>query len=128
MKKTKIVFAVIFTASVGLAIVAACLGNSILSLMISVLSVLYLVCFILSEIAIDLSRIVSLHEMEAMSKVYQVISKVAADQALADSISKSSKEALENLRERIERNEEAKDNCKSPASEEEQKEPTTEEK
>ena len=37
MKKHKIVFAVIFTVSVGLAIVAACLGNAIQSLMILVL-------------------------------------------------------------------------------------------
>ena len=76
MKKTKIVFAVIFTVSVGLAIGAACLGNSIQSLLISVLSVLYLVCFILSVIEDHLSKIVSLKEIETFGSTLDVLQKI----------------------------------------------------
>ena len=76
MKKTKIVFAVIFTLSVGLAIVAACLGNSIQSLLILVLSVLYLACFILSVIEGHLSKIVSLKEIETFGSTLDVLQKI----------------------------------------------------
>lgn len=111
MKKTKIVFAVIFTVSVGLAIVAACLGNSIQSLLISVLSVLYLVCFILSVIEDHLSKIVSLKEIESFGNTLNL---------------------LEAMKRNIEAQEMVKskdtNTCKAPASDEEQKEPTTEEK
>ena len=110
MKKTKIVFAVIFTASVGLAIVAACLGDTIQSLLISVLSVLYLVCFILSVIEDHLSKIVSLKEIETFGNTLNL---------------------LEAMKRNIEAQEMVKskdtNTCKAPASEEEQKEPTTEE-
>ena len=73
MKKHKIVFAVIFTVSVGLAIVAACLGNPIQSLLISVLSVLYLVCFILSVIEDHLSKIVSLLEIRTLGHTLDIL-------------------------------------------------------
>ena len=110
MKKTKIVFAVIFTASVGLAIVAACLGNSIQSLLISVLSVLYLVCFILSVIEDHLSKIVSLFEIRTLGHTLDILTQI-----------KRNIEAQEMVK--------SKDTntCKAPASEEEQKEPITEE-
>lgn len=72
MKKHKIVFAVIFTVSVGLAIVAACLGNPIQSLLISVLSVLYLVCFILSVIEDHLWKIVSLEEIGTFHLLHKI--------------------------------------------------------
>ncbi len=110
MKKTKIVFAVIFTASIGLAIVAACLGDTIQSLLISVLSVLYLVCFILSVIEDHLSKIVSLKEIETFGNILDMSQKI-----------KRNIEAQEMAK--------SKDTntCKAPASEEEQKEPTTEE-
>lgn len=110
MKKTKIVFAVIFTASVGLAIVAACLGDTIQSLLISVLSVLYLVCFILSVIEDHLSKIVSLKEIETFGNTLDILQKI-----------KRNIEAQEMVK--------SKDTntCKAPTSEEEQKEPTTEE-
>lgn len=110
MKKTKIVFAVIFTVSVGLAIVSACLGSPIQSLLISVLSVLYLVCFILSVIEDHLSKIVSLKEIESFGNTLNL---------------------LEAMKRNIEAQEMVKskdtNTCKAPASEEEQKEPTTEE-
>lgn len=111
MKKTKIVFAVIFTVSVGLAIVAACLGNPIQSLLISVLSVLYLVCFILSVIEDHLSKIVSLLEIRTLGHTLNILTQI-----------KRNIEAQEMMK--------SKDTntCKAPASEEEQKEPTTEEK
>ena len=111
MKKTKIVFAVIFTASVGLAIVAACLGDTIQSLLMSVVSVLYLVCFILSVIEDHLSKIVSLKEIETFGNTLDILQEI-----------KRNIEAQEMVK--------SKDTntCKAPASEEEQKEPTTEEK
>ncbi len=111
MKKTKIVFAVIFTASVGLAIVAACLGNTIQSLFMLVLSVLYLVCFILSVIEDHLSKIVSLKEIETFGNTLDILQKI-----------KRNIEAQEMVK--------SKDTntCKAPEPEEEQKEPTTEEK
>ena len=111
MKKTKIVFAVIFTVSVGLAIVAACLGDTIQSLLISVLSVLYLVCFILSVIEDHLSKIVSLKEIETFGNTLNL---------------------LEAMKRNIEAQEMVKskdtETCKAPESEQEQKEPTTEDK
>lgn len=76
MKKTKIVFAVIFTVSVGLAIVAACLGNPIQSLLILVLSVLYLVCFILSMIEDHLSKIVSLLEIRTLEHTFDILTQI----------------------------------------------------
>ena len=108
MKKTKIVFAVIFTASVGLAIVAACLGDTIQSLLISVLSVLYLVCFILSVIEDHLSKIVSLLEIRTLGHTLDILTQI-----------KRTIEAHEMVK--------SKDTntCKAPTSEEEQKEPTT---
>lgn len=108
MKKTKIVFAVIFTASVGLAIFAACLGDTIQSLLLSVLSVLYLVCFILCVIEDHLSKIVSLKEFETFENTLDILQKI-----------KRTIEAHEMVK--------SKDTntCKAPASEEEQKEPTT---
>ena len=108
MKKTKIVFAVIFTASVGLAIVAACLGNYILSLMISVLSVLYLACFILSVIEDHLSKIVSLKEIETLGShldILQMIKRNIEAQKMVKSKDTNT--------------------CKAPVSEKEQKEQTT---
>lgn len=110
MKKFKIVFAVIFTVSVGLAIVAACLGNSIQSLLISVLSVLYLACFILSVIEDHLSKIVSLLEIRTLGHTLDILTQI-----------KRNIEAQEMVK--------SKDTntCKAPASEEEQKEPITEE-
>ena len=110
MKKQKIVFAVIFTASVGLAIVAACLGNSIQSLLISVLSVLYLVCFILSVIENHLSKIVSLKEIETFGNTLNILQKIKRDIEAQEMVKSKSTET-----------------CKAPASEEEQKEATTEE-
>ena len=109
--KTKIVFAVIFTVSVGLAIMAVCLGNPILSLLILVLSVLYLVCFILSAIEDHLSKIVSLKEIESFGNTLNLLEAM-----------KRNKKAQEMVK--------SKDinTCKAPALEEEQKEPTTEEK
>ena len=109
--KTKIVFAVIFTVSVGLAIVAACLGDTIQSLLISVLSVLFLVCFILSVIEDHLSKIVSLKKIETFERTLDVLQKI-----------KRNIEAQEMVK--------SKDTntCKAPEPEEEQKEPTTEEK
>ena len=111
MKKTKIVFAVIFTVSVGLAIVAACLGDTIQSLLISVLSVLFLVCFILSVIEDHLSKIVSLKEIETFGNTLNL---------------------LEAMKRNIEAQEMVKskdtETCKAPESEQEQKEPTTEDK
>lgn len=111
MKKTKIVFAVIFTTSVGLAIVAALLGNPIQSFLISVLSVLYLVCFILSVIEDHLSKIVSLKEIESFGNSLNLLEAI-----------KRNIEAQEMVK--------SKDSntCKAPEPEEEQKEPTTEEK
>jgi len=111
MKKHKIVFAVIFTVSVGLAIVAACLGNPIQSLLISVLSVLYLVCFILSVIEDHLSKIVSLFEIRTLGHTLDILTQI-----------KRNIEAQEMVK--------SKDTntCKAPEPEEEQKEPTTEEK
>lgn len=74
--KNKIVFAVFFTVLVGLAIAAACLGNTIQSLLISVLSVLYLVCLILSVIEDHLSKIVSLKEIETFGSTLDVLQKI----------------------------------------------------
>ena len=110
MKKTKIVFAVIFTLSVGLAIVAACLGNSIQSLLISVLSVLYLACFILSVIEDHLSKIVSLKEIETFGSTLDVLQKIKRNLEAQEMVKSKSTET-----------------CKAPEPEEEQKEPTTEE-
>ena len=109
--KTKIVFAVIFTVSVGLAIVAACLGNTIESLFMSVLSVLFLVYFILSVIEDHLSKIVSLKEIETFRNTLDILQKI-----------KRNIEAQEMVK--------SKDTntCKALEPEEEQKEPTTEEK
>lgn len=76
MKKHKIVFAVIFTVSVGLAIVADCLGNPIQSLLISVLSVLFLVCFILSVIEDHLSKIVSLLEIRTLGHTLDILTQI----------------------------------------------------
>lgn len=108
MKKTKIVFAVIFTVSVGLAIAAALLGNSIQSLLISVLSVLYLVCFILSVIEDHLSKIVSLKEIETFGSTLDVLQKIKRDLEAQEMVKSKSTET-----------------CKAPEPEEEQKEPTT---
>ena len=111
MKKTKIVFAVIFTASVGLAIVAACLGNSIQSLLISVLSVLYLVCFILSVIEDHLSKIVSLFEIRTLGHTLDILTQIKRNIEAQEMVKSKDTET-----------------CKAPESEKEQKEPTTEEK
>ena len=110
MKKHKIVFAVIFTVSVGLAIVAACLGNSIQSLLISVLSVLYLVCFILSVIEDHLSKIVSLLELRTLEHTFDVLTQIKRNLETQEMV--KSKDT---------------NTCKAPEPEEEQKEPTTEE-
>lgn len=100
-----------FTVLVGLAIAAACLGDTIQSLLMSVLSVLYFVCFILSVIENHLSKIVSLKEIETFGNTLDMLQKI-----------KRNIEAQEMVK--------SKDTntCKAPASEEEQKEPTTEEK
>ena len=110
MKKTKIVFVVIFTASVGLAIVAACLGDTIQPLLISVLSVLCLVCFILSVIEDHLSKIVSLKEIETFGNTLNLLEAMKRNIKAQEMV--KSKDT---------------NTCKAPASEEEQKEPITEE-
>lgn len=108
MKKTKIVFAVIFTVSVGLAIVAACLGNPIQSLLISVLSVLYLVCVILSVIEDHLSKIVSLKEIETFGSTLDVLQMIKRNLEAQEMVKSKDTET-----------------CKAPESEQEQKEPIT---
>ena len=100
----------IFTTSVGLAIVAALLGNPIQSLLISVLSVLYLVCFILSVIEDHLSKIVSLKEIETFGNTLNLLEAMKRNIVAQEMV--KSKDT---------------NTCKAPASEEEQKEPTTEE-
>ena len=109
--KTKIVFAVIFTVSVGLAIVAACLGSPIQSLLIYVLSVLFLVCFILGEIEDHLSKIVSLKEIETFGSTLDVLQMIKRNIEAQEMVKSKDTET-----------------CKAPESEQEQKEPTTEEK
>lgn len=110
MKKHKIVFAVIFTVSVGLAIVATCLGNAIQSLLISVLSVLYLACFILSVIEDHLSKIVSLLEIRTLGHTLDILTQIKRNIEAQEMVKSKSTET-----------------CKAPNPEEEQKEPTTEE-
>lgn len=100
----------IFTVSVGLAIVAACLGNPIQSLLISVLSVLYLVCFILSVIEDHLSKIVSLKEIESFGNTLNLLEVIKRNIGAQEMV--KSKDT---------------NTCKAPEPEEEQKEPTTEE-
>ena len=101
----------IFTASVGLAIVAACLGDPIQSLLISVLSVLSLVCFILSVIEDHLSKIVSLKEIETFGNTLNLLEAMKRNIEAQKMVKSKDTET-----------------CKAPESEQEQKEPTTEEK
>lgn len=113
MRKIEIV---ILTAVTVLAVIAACLGATIHALFLSGISVLFCIAFAAWRIEGNLSKLVSLKEFQALSVVHQVISKVAADVALADSIAKSSKEAVEKMATKIENQE----TCKAPDSEQEQ--------
>ena len=98
MRKIEIVFVAIFVAMIVLSAVAGFLGSTIHALFLNGMAVLTLIVFLLIKIEIGLSKVVSLLELQTLGQAHQVLSKVLADTALANSIAKSSKEALEKLK------------------------------
>ena len=111
MKKTDIVFTVILSAIAVLAVVSACLGCTTHSHFLSELMVLSTIGYLLGKIMYNLQKIVSLLEFRTLGLTLDVLTQI-----------KRNIEAQEMVK--------SKDTntCKTPASEEEQKEPVTEEK
>ena len=111
MKKTDIVFTVILSAMAVLGIVSACLGSTIHVHFLSELMVLSTIGYLLGKIMYNLQKIVSLLEFRTLGLSLDVLTQI-----------KRNIEAQEMVK--------SKDTntCKAPEPEEEQKEPTTEEK
>ena len=108
MKKTDIVFTVILSAMAVLAVVSACLGSTIHVHFLSELMALSTIGYLLGKIMYNLQKIVSLLEFRTLGLTLDVLTQIKRNIEAQEMVKSKNTET-----------------CKAPASEKEQKEPTT---
>ena len=97
MRKIEILFVVFFVAMIVLSVVAGVLGATIHALFLNGMAVLSLIVFLLSEIGVRLSRIVSLLEFQAMGDVVKHLARMKVDLETAQAVTNKAKQAKEEL-------------------------------